>query len=94
MPSFEDLCSHLPVAAFAPGEALLEEGAATGRLYVLRAGTVEIVKRGVQINTVSDCGAIFGEMSALLDAPLARPLLVLESPPAWLNTPVRDRSPA
>ncbi|MBL8531174.1 MAG: cyclic nucleotide-binding domain-containing protein [Hyphomonadaceae bacterium] len=69
MPSFEDLCSHLPVAAFAPGEALLEEGAATGRLYVLRAGTVEIVKRGVQINTVSDCGAIFGEMSALLDAP-------------------------
>jgi len=48
---------------------LLAEGAATGRLYVLLEGTVEIVKSDYQINVVADRGAIFGEMSALLGIP-------------------------
>ncbi len=69
MPSIADLCSELPVATFAPGEVLLPEGESTGRLYVLLEGDLEIVKGDYQLNLVSDRGAIFGDMSALLGAP-------------------------
>ena len=69
MTSIADLCQDLPVATFAPGEVLIAEGASTGRLYVLASGTVEILKGDYQINIVADRGAIFGDMSALLDIP-------------------------
>lgn len=64
-----DLCADLPLATFQPGEDLLGEGAATGRLYVLADGVVEIIKGGYQINVVAERGAVFGEMSALLGVP-------------------------
>lgn len=66
MASLADFCHHLPVSSFAPGAVLLGEGQATGRLYVLISGEVEIAKGDYQINVVSDRGAVFGEMSALL----------------------------
>lgn len=69
MSSLAEFCQTLPVISFAPGAVLLGEGAATGRLYVLIEGDVEIVKGDFQINVVSDAGAIFGEMSALLGLP-------------------------
>ena len=67
--SITELCKGLPVATFAPGEVLLGEGHSTGRLFVLIDGTVEILKGDFQINLVSDPGAIFGDMSALLGIP-------------------------
>lgn len=69
MSSLADFCQDLPVSSFAPGVVLLGEGQATGRLFVLIEGEVEIVKDGYQINTASDHGAVFGEMSALLGLP-------------------------
>lgn len=63
------LCRELPVAEFAPGDALLDEGQTSGRLYVLIDGEVEIAKGPYQINVVSEPGAIFGEMSVLLSMP-------------------------
>ncbi|MDX2273833.1 MAG: cyclic nucleotide-binding domain-containing protein [Hyphomonadaceae bacterium] len=70
MPSIADFCGALPVATFAAGEALLVEGQQTGRFYVLLEGTVEVVKgEDVVINVVADVGAVFGEMSVLLDKP-------------------------
>lgn len=63
------LCRDLPIADFEPGGVLLDEGLTTGRLYVLVAGEVEIVKGDFQINVVGDAGAIFGEMSVLLGMP-------------------------
>jgi len=45
----------------------LAEGDKSGRLYVLAEGEVEIVKGDFQINSVAEPGAIFGEISALLD---------------------------
>lgn len=62
-----DLCRDVPVRSFGPGEVLLAEGDKSGRLYVLAEGEVEIVKGDFQINSVSEPGAIFGEISALLD---------------------------
>jgi CRP-like cAMP-binding protein len=67
--SFEDFCGDLPLIAIPPGQALLGENEYSGRLYVLWEGVVEVVKRGVQVNVVTERGAIFGEMSALLGAP-------------------------
>lgn len=64
-----DLCDAVPAQTFESGEILLAEGETSGLLYVLAEGEVEILKGDFQINTVSEPGAIFGEMSALLDIP-------------------------
>jgi CRP-like cAMP-binding protein len=69
MASIADHCGALPIVDFAAGEDVLAEGGKTGRFYVLIDGTVEILKGGTQINVVSDVGAVFGEMSVLLDMP-------------------------
>jgi CRP/FNR family cyclic AMP-dependent transcriptional regulator len=62
-------CRHLPPLAVAPGTVLLEEGTATGRLFVLIDGELSIVRAGVEIATVNDPGAVLGEISALLGGP-------------------------
>ncbi len=69
MSSMLDFCADLPERSFAPGEALLEDGTTSGALYILIEGEVEILKGDFQIRTVSDPGAIFGEVSALLGIP-------------------------
>lgn len=63
------LCAGLPVREFAAGETVLEDGQRSGRLYILDEGRVEIVKGTVQVATAAHRGAVFGEMSALLDQP-------------------------
>ena len=54
---------------FEPGAILLAEGKKSGLLYVLVDGEVEILKGNLQVNVASEPGAIFGEISALLDIP-------------------------
>jgi CRP-like cAMP-binding protein len=51
------------------GTVLLPEGANTGRLYVLVDGAVEISRGGIVFASSNDPGAIFGEMSVLLNLP-------------------------
>lgn len=60
---------RLPTTAFQAGAILLPEGATTGLLFILVDGAVEILKGETQIEVVSDAGALFGEISALLDHP-------------------------
>jgi CRP/FNR family transcriptional regulator, cyclic AMP receptor protein len=62
-------CQGLPEKSFGPGEVLLSEGAREGLLYILVEGEVEVLKGDVQVSTISDSGAIFGEVSVLLDCP-------------------------
>jgi len=62
-------CQGLPEKTFGPGEVLLAEGGREGILYILIEGQVEVLKGDFQINTVSEPGAIFGELSVLLDIP-------------------------
>jgi len=59
----------LPVSIFEPGEIVLAAGSTTGRLLVLKQGAVEVVRDGVQIARVSEPGAVFGELAALLEKP-------------------------
>jgi CRP-like cAMP-binding protein len=69
IPSVLDHCQGLSEQRFAAGDVLLTEGDLSGKLYLLIAGEVEIVKGDYQINLVSDPGAIFGEISILLGIP-------------------------
>ena len=48
---------------------MLTQGARTGLLFVLVKGTVEVIKDDVVVAAASEPGAIFGDLSALLDGP-------------------------
>jgi CRP/FNR family transcriptional regulator, cyclic AMP receptor protein len=65
--AFQKKLAGLSVMEFQTGENVLTAGSSTGRLLVLRSGTVEVIKDGVQIAKVSTPGAVFGELAALLD---------------------------
>ena len=56
------------VRSFEPGQIVMEAGAETHCLYVLIDGKVEIVKDDVRVSTISEPGATFGEISALLES--------------------------
>ena len=51
------------------GEALIEEGSTPGAMFVLVSGHVVIEHDGVAFARVDSPGAIFGEMSSVLDRP-------------------------
>ena len=55
------------VCRFDAGQKVLDEGGKTHRLYFLIEGTVEVLKDGIRVSTISQPGATFGEISALLE---------------------------
>jgi len=67
--SFQKSLAALPLTNFQAGETVLAEGSRTDQLLILRWGDVAIVKGGIEIARVSEPGAVFGEISALLDCP-------------------------
>jgi CRP/FNR family transcriptional regulator, cyclic AMP receptor protein len=69
----------LPVARFQAGETVLGAGTRTGRLMILKKGAVAVIKDGVDIANVSEPGAIFGELSILLDQPHTADVRALEA---------------
>jgi len=58
----------LPLKTFRAGEVLVQEGVEANRLYFLARGTVEVSKEGQSITRVRERGAMFGEMSVLLQS--------------------------
>ena len=61
--------ASLPEVSFAADDLLIEEGAPAGNLFVLVAGEVVVLKGQTEMARVSTPGAVFGEVSALLDMP-------------------------
>ena len=59
----------LPLANYGAGETVFAEGSKTGKLFILKSGAVSVRKGGAEIAKVTEPGAIFGEMSVLLDQP-------------------------
>src|SRR5256885_3980111 len=49
------------------GDILLHEGGRTGHLFILIDGRVEVVRGDVVVASIAEPGAIFGEMSMLLE---------------------------
>ena len=67
--TFERRLADLPVVKARPLEVVLVAGSETGGLLFLKSGTVQVVKNGVQIASVSAPGSVFGEQAVLLDQP-------------------------
>jgi CRP/FNR family cyclic AMP-dependent transcriptional regulator len=55
-----------PQRALVRGEVLIDEGEASGELYVLESGKLVVERDGVAIATIDEAGALIGEMSVLL----------------------------
>ena len=51
------------------GTEVLHEGGRTGHLYLLIEGRLEVVKGDTIVATITEPGAVLGEMSVLLDTP-------------------------
>jgi CRP/FNR family transcriptional regulator, cyclic AMP receptor protein len=51
------------------GVPVIHEGHTTGHLYVLIEGRLEVVKGDTVVATITEPGAVMGEMSVLLDKP-------------------------
>jgi CRP-like cAMP-binding protein len=60
---------RLPERSIPAGEVIMAEGKHDGVLFILAEGAVEVLKGDFQINTFTDPGAVFGEISILLDTP-------------------------
>ena len=61
--------ANLPLATYRAGEDVLVAGASTGRLLFLKDGAVAVTMQGTEIAIVDEPGAVFGEISALLNQP-------------------------
>jgi CRP-like cAMP-binding protein len=75
---FQESLAALPLATYQAGEAVLTAASTTDRLLILKEGAVAVVKEGVEIARVTEPGAVFGELSALLDQPHTADVRALE----------------
>jgi CRP/FNR family transcriptional regulator, cyclic AMP receptor protein len=64
-----EYCNGGSRRAVPSGQIVLQEGSKTGHLFVLLEGQLEVVKGDNVVAVVSEPGALFGEMSVLLDQP-------------------------
>ena len=76
--AFKKSLASLPVKTFEAGQTVLAAGSKTGQLFILRQGVVEVVRDGLQIAMVSEPGAVFGELSIILDKPHTADVRALE----------------
>jgi CRP/FNR family transcriptional regulator, cyclic AMP receptor protein len=76
---FRRKLDSFPLATYPAGETVLTAGSTTGRLLILRKGAVAVVKEGVEIAKVTEPGAVFGELSVLLDQPHTADVRALEA---------------
>lgn len=62
-------CDPAKKKSVVAGGVLLHEGTRSGYIYVLAEGVVEVLRGETTVAVVSEAGALFGEMSLLLDIP-------------------------
>jgi CRP/FNR family cyclic AMP-dependent transcriptional regulator len=77
--AFQRKLADLPLAMYEAGETVLTAGSTTGRLLILKEGAVAVVKEGVEIGKVTAHGAVFGELSVLLDRPHTADVVAVEA---------------
>jgi CRP-like cAMP-binding protein len=61
------LSQGLPEVAFATGDVVVREGGTGGAIWVLVAGELLVRKGAVAVNSITQPGALVGEVSVLLD---------------------------
>src|SRR5262245_6962406 len=67
MADFLELVRGCNTRTYGPAEIVMEQDSPTGPLLVLIEGEVEILRDGVRIARTAQPGAVFGEMSVLLE---------------------------
>jgi CRP/FNR family cyclic AMP-dependent transcriptional regulator len=77
--AWQSKLAALPLASYETGETVFAEGTKTGRLMILKSGAVGIFKGDIEFAQVAEPGAVFGELSALLDAPHSADVVALEA---------------
>ena len=60
------LSAQLPEVAFDAGQAVVHEGGTGGPIWILVSGALQVRKGDVPVNTITQPGALVGEMSVLL----------------------------
>ena len=68
-PTAQNSIAALPVVTYQAGESVIVDGSRTVWILILKKGAVAIVKEDTEIATVTEPGAVFGELSILLDQP-------------------------
>jgi len=63
------LLQALPQLKFGAGDTVITEGQPPPGLLFLESGEVEVLKAGTLLAEIYDAGAVFGEMSYLLNVP-------------------------
>ena len=76
---FQRKLATFPLATYQAGETVLSACSKTGRLLILKEGAVAVLKEGVEIARVTEPGAVFGELSVLLDQPHSAEVRALEA---------------
>lgn len=76
---FQNSLAGLPIVTYQAGETVIADGSKTGRLLILRKGNVAILKEDTEIAQVAEPGAVFGELSILLDQPHTADVCALET---------------
>jgi CRP/FNR family transcriptional regulator, cyclic AMP receptor protein len=76
---FQRKLATFPLATYQADETVLSASSKTGRLLILREGAVAVLKEGVEIARVTEPGAVFGELSVLLDQPHSADVRALEA---------------
>ena len=74
----EKLLANLPVVTRLAGETVLSAHLKSDLLLILKKGEVVVLKDSVEIARVRQLGAVFGELSALLEQPHTAEVRALE----------------
>jgi CRP/FNR family transcriptional regulator, cyclic AMP receptor protein len=69
--AFQNTFGSFPLVTYEAGETVIADGSRTGKLLILKTGAVVIIKEGSEIAKVTEPGAVFGELSVLLNQPHA-----------------------
>jgi CRP-like cAMP-binding protein len=77
--AFQNSLADLPLVTYQPGETVIVDGSTSGRLLILKKGNVAIVKEDTEIAKVAEPGAVFGELSVLLNQPHTADVRALET---------------
>jgi CRP-like cAMP-binding protein len=69
MKTLLDVCTSETLRIYPAGTMLMPEGGNTGHIYVLAEGSMQVLRGETPVATISEPGAVFGEMSVLLGIP-------------------------
>lgn len=61
-----DACAGMPVRDLDVGDVLIAEGGRSGSMFVLRSGSFAVTRAGGALASISDAGAVLGEVSFLI----------------------------